>query len=146
VTYIVLPLLRTLHETQYYILKKKACLTATRTKPTRTLSRGSTNFPPTHSWRQKSGMKQIPYWGPTILKCSLNLTAVWRFLYGTRAFIYIFVCMLKTLDATVHNLVPRKLCTSDLKCFIWDSFRWRTKYKQRVFNCTRWYLWGDSPR
>ena len=72
-------------------------------------------------------MKQVPWWGPTILKWPLNLGLIWCFLFGVCEPIHVLVCkgkgretatiVLEILAPPYESLCPtgaRDLCTPDI--------------------------------
>ena len=54
-------------------------------------------------------VKQVPYWGPSILEWRVNLSVIWRFLSGACELIHISVCKEKNCSNDAENV--RNHCT-----------------------------------
>jgi hypothetical protein len=74
-------------------------------------------------------MKQVSYWGPTLMQWPVTLTVIWRFLLGACELTHIFACKERKCSNYAENIRrhrkkfkppgrqrARNLCIRDIRC------------------------------
>jgi hypothetical protein len=82
--------------------------------------------PPPSFRLQKGDMKQVPYWGPRILECTVNLTVTW----------YLVLDACKWMHFCMQRKEQEKLC-STYYMPLQNLVTWATSHLMYVCPCTK---------